>query len=380
MKKLLIGLCIFVGSVNAMDDVVKWCVKSSSKITEVAFRRVLSAQNIEVKALLAYPVPHVAGKTVEGDTWLHVFVGAENVDVVTILSEHGANWFAANDTEDTPQDLVFRLGADNEFKQAVQHLIPAQGSGTDEQDTSKPVVPETVAIEPPPLRVEPSVVTYFTWDEVWSLSDTGVHMAMIDTILRIATSEGQQLKDQIHFLNHCFEADPSNMLEWETLKNGKTIWEWLTESVDAKKIPVENLALILSIVGPDAQSADGSNPCLVRLLDIVLRGRVSEELYLGFKGKAIITNEKFLSHVKKLSNDASNSKKQGRAQRILALFAPAEVLPALEEDPGKQPQDSGSSWFKKALCLSGAVAIVYVAWSYLGYESSDGKSKGVPLK
>lgn len=127
MKKLLLGACILMGSLNAMedtgcDDIAKWCVNNVETITAEQFTSCLADNRVELHEFLKYPVPTVKDRTQPGDTWLHIFVYVENKEVVQILSDAGADWGAA-DVSGTPANIVASFEDGHEFKVFAQGLM-----------------------------------------------------------------------------------------------------------------------------------------------------------------------------------------------------------------------------------------------------------------
>ena len=409
MKKLLIGLCIFVGSANAMDvggplasgedwrtRRIPQLVDNASTVSLDEVKEIAHAWGLQefVTMTFTYEGEVVMGEDVEGFTWLYIFTYRGRGEIVKFLLENGANKDQICVGGKSPMKYAESSDADG--------LVRLMDAPYEEPDFTEEEVDEvsvvralsfggsdTSAANPVEGTNGPTdegsdssalPVSYLTYDEVKGFSGGGERGFWIDFIIRIATSE-ELLKDELDGLDKFFRENHPNMnvLELKAFTNGESIGMWLLKAGVNGKIRLENFLEILKIVGPDALLPSGANPFLEQGLYLVinLSEKVPEDLCDGCVGKAKITGEKCLASVRRVSQDVSDPAKRKRALRILKLFGPAGAGQAAGVDPVK-PEDN--SWLKKAVYASSFVALACAAWYYLSPESSDGKTKGVPLK
>ncbi len=123
MKKLLIALSITISSAQAMQEarkqVYKHFLEHAADISAQEFSKgakVCLPDEKEVVRLyqvfFSQEAPVVDGKSVQGDTWLHVFARAGNREVATILGKGFDCWQLENEHGETPAALL--LGKDEE--------------------------------------------------------------------------------------------------------------------------------------------------------------------------------------------------------------------------------------------------------------------------
>ncbi len=355
MKKLLLGVCVLAGSINAMDvgklnELRGWCVDHATDIPENMLIKRLGEDSCTVKDLIATPVP--SGKGIKGDTWLHVFVRAQNEEIVALLSENEADWQVANELNETPVGMVLALKEDNEFKKAVEEYahdlyLDVDEEEGDDRDVEKHLKKSVKgsATHEDAKGTETSDQkdkgkgegSYYSYEDISYLRPEGGLMPDPIYLVLYYLTNGEK----IHYesLRGKFKRGKLNVFE-EVLTDRQSLGDWLLDAIESKSVPLDRALNVASVVGPYALK-DGEHPFLYLLISHIIAGEASEHLYERFKGKAVIKDEHLLLEVR---NGVGVAGTKEVCERILAQFEPLgePIIKPIEDERGIEPSTSAA--------------------------------------